>query len=119
MSPDNPHLRLTFVRDPPSATLTLTDFLQEFERPTAGFGSTSGRGGRNRVAITYGTACSGVEIEISGGTLALRFSMGSKEACAIKRKALTKEGHAYFDPQHGYVDMSSLGISHASLSACL
>jgi len=113
--PENPSLRLSFTQDPLSALITLADVVQEFERPTAGFGQTSGRGGSNRVAISYGTACSSSELRLDGTTLTICYQMKDSNARAIKRKSMQADAVDYFDSRHGFLDMQSLGITDVNL----
>jgi hypothetical protein len=113
--PENPSLRLSFAQDPLSALITLADILQEFERPSAVFGQTSGRGGANRVAISYGIACLSSELRIDGTKLTICYQMKDSDARAIKRKSMQADAVDYFDPRHGFLDMQSLGITDVNL----
>lgn len=113
--PERPSLRLSFARDPLSALVTFADVLQEFERPSATFGKTSGRGGANRVAINYGTACAATELSVAGSTLTITYKMNDNESRAVKRKLIKEEAVDIFDPRYGYLDMQSLGITSVVL----
>ncbi len=112
-TPDHPFLRLSFDRDPLSAIVTLTDVIQDFERPTVAYGRHS-----DLVTLKYNTACSGTELKVNRrGVLTLRYQMDTDEMRAIKRKALSTEVREYFDAQYGYLDMSSLGINEVRVFA--
>ena len=109
-TPQNPFLRLSFDRDPLSSIVTLTDVIQDFERPAAVFAS-----GKKLVALRYAMGCSGAELQLDGRGLTIEYVMNNDESRAIKRKSLKKERRDYFDAQYGYLDMSSLGISNVQI----
>jgi hypothetical protein len=109
-TPQNPFLRLSFDRDPLSSIVTLTDVIQDFERPAAVFAS-----GKKFVALRYAMGCSGAELQLDGRGLTIEYVMNNDESRAIKRKSLKKERRDYFDAQYGYLDMSSLGISNVQI----
>ncbi len=116
-TPENPFLRLSFARDPLSAIIALADVLQEFERPSARFGPTSGKGGANRVAVHYGTGCSATELTVDGTSLSVRFRMLDVSSRSIKRKSIVDEEKDCFGPRYGFLDMQSLGINSVTLQA--
>jgi hypothetical protein len=122
-TPENPFLRVGFDRDPLSAIVTLTDVIQDFERPTVSYGavdvSTSPHSRDERVTLKYNGACAGTQLEIDAcGVLTLRYRMQTDEMRAIKRTALLKEKREYFDAQYGYLDLSMLGITDVRMGAC-
>jgi hypothetical protein len=114
--PENPFLRLNFGSDPLSALVTLVDFLQDFERPIANFG-TSGVSRSSGVSLRYSTGCSSTEFELSGRNLKIIYKMTTKTSLAKKRAFLAKEKIEYFDSNYGYIDMESLGITNVVLVA--
>jgi len=116
-TPEHPSLRLSFAHDPLSALIAFADVLQEFERPSAGFGPTSGKGGANRVAISYGTACSSTELSLDGTNLSIRYTMRDASSRAIKRKSIVDEQRDYFEPRYGFLDMQSFGVNSVALEA--
>jgi hypothetical protein len=115
--PENPSLRLSFARDPLSSLIALADILQEFERPWAGFGPTSGKGGADRVAISYRPACSSTELSLKGASLEVSYTMRDDSSRAIKRKSIADEEKGCFDPRCGFLDMRSVGITNVTLQA--
>lgn len=117
-TPENPSLRLSFARDPLSTLIAFADVLQEFERPSAGFGPTGGKDGATRVAISYGTACSATELGLESGSLTIRYRMCDPVSRSIKRKSIADEERDYFDPRYGFLDMQSIGIGRVQLQAC-
>jgi hypothetical protein len=116
-TPENPFLRLSFDRDPLSSIVTLTDVIQDFERPAAVFDRQSACG-EESVRLRYDKGCSGTELRLDGKELTIEYIMDNDESRAIKRKSLKRERHDYFDAQYGYLDMSSLGINNVEVVAC-
>ena len=115
-TPENPFLRLSFDRDPLSSIVTLTDVIQDFERPAAVF-TDAALWKETGDAQVYDKGCSGAELRLNGRELTIEYIMDNDESRAIKRKSLKKERHDYFDAQYGYLDMSSLGISNVEVVA--
>jgi hypothetical protein len=116
-APANPFLRLSFDRDPISALVTLTDVIQDFERPAVGY-DTVGTPPDERVTLKYDKACSLTEVTLdTGGVLTLCYEMTTDEMRATKQKSLPRERHDYFDAHYGYLDMNSLGIRNVRMVA--
>jgi len=115
-TPENPFLRLSFDRDPLSAIVTLADVIQEFERPAVRFGSKKCNG-KEFVTLNYDKACSATQLISKGSNIELHYMMESNEMRALKKKSLPDEIYNNFDPQYGYVDMSSIGFSNVKLFA--
>jgi hypothetical protein len=115
--PENSFLRLSFDKDPVSAIVTLSDIIQEFERPSVVYGVQGNRSSQ-KVTLKYEKACSGTELEVDGdGALMVRYQMDTDKSRAMKQKDVHRIAHKYFDPQYGYLDMSSLGINKVQVSA--
>lgn len=113
--PDNPFLRVSFGVDPLSALITLTDVIQDFDRPFGVFGKTLGG---STVSLDYESSCLGTELDLdASGRLTITYRMRSVEARAQKRACLTGELREYFDARYGYLDMSSLGITEVRMFA--
>ena len=115
--PENPFLRLSFNSDPLSALVTLADIIQDFERPTAIWGTCNGSSA-DRVSLNYEQSCVGTELHLEGSTLIIKYKMKNDESRALKRLSLQKEHLEYFDSRYGYLDMTSLGIDNVQLMAC-
>lgn len=116
--PENPFLRLSFNRDPLSAIVTFADIMQEFDRPTASFGTCShNEEGIESVTLKYPPACTGTELRLDDNVLTIKYNMNNEESRAIKRNSLQKEIRQNFDVQYGYLDMRSLGIDEVQVFA--
>lgn len=116
--PDNGFLRVGFEHDPLSAIVTLADVLEEFERPNVTYGNVRDARGEERVALRYGHACSGTDLEIDPrGVMSIRYHMNSDALIADKRSRLLKEQREYFDSKYGYLDMGGLGITDVKMIA--
>jgi hypothetical protein len=119
--PENPFLRLSFDRDPLSAIVTLTDVIQDFERPTVSFGtSRDPTGEQELVTLQYNKACLSTDLELnSTGVMTLKYQMADEIQRATKRTRLPKENHQHFDAHYGFLDMSGLGINKVQMvSSC-
>jgi hypothetical protein len=115
--PENPFLRLSFDRDPLSTIVTLTDVIQDFERPTVTYKRIPSNSGK-QVTLEYNSACSGTFLELDTvGCLTLKYKMTSLEMHATKQKMFPKESYQIFNPQYGYLDMSGLGITNVRMVA--
>ena len=100
-----------------SSIVTLADVIEEFERPTVAYGVD--RSKDQRVTLEYGAACSSSELNLeASGLLTLSYHIDRPEDRAIKGKSIPSERQEYFDARHGYLDMSSLGITGVELVAC-
>ncbi|MEN6489632.1 MAG: hypothetical protein ABFD66_12275 [Smithella sp.] len=113
--PENAFLRLSFNKDPLSAIVTLVDVIQDFERPTATFGTSSS--GRAQVTIEYPSDCIGTNFRLDGDVLTIDYQMKDNASRALKRSFVPKTIHDYFDAQYGYLDMRSLGIDAVQIRA--
>jgi len=113
--PENPFLRVSFDVDPISALITLTDVIQDFERPFGIFGRASSGDG---VTLDYEASCLGTELTLdASGVLTITYQMRSEDARAHKKLCLAKESREFFDPRHGYLDLSALGITEVRMIA--
>lgn len=109
-TPKNPHLRLKLNIDPLSTILTLCDVLQEFARPFSTFAPNE-----KSVNLEYDMPCKSTTLEIKDKNLDITFTYDDKYALAKKKSFLKNDEFEYFDPQHGYIDISSLGLSRVNL----
>jgi hypothetical protein len=116
-TPEYPFLRLCFKKDPLSAIVTLADFIQDFERPSAVFGVCERSRGKE-VTLKFEPSCSSTELQFADSNLTIQYNMKNEESRAIKRISILKEEDQYFNAQYGYLDMSSLGIDKVQLMAC-
>lgn len=114
--PENPFLRLSFDTDPLSALITFVDMLQDFERPMSIFKPQRSKKSSS-VSLTYGVSCNKTNLELQGRTLDIKYEMKNRDSQAIKRKSIAKEHTEYFDYQHGYLNMNSLGIEKVRMFA--
>ena len=117
--PSNGFLRLDFDKDPLSAIVTLADVIQEFERPTVMYGTVDDAEGQ-KVTMKYGSACSAAELAINAdGTLTICYVMSTYDDYLKKQSFLSKDWHTYFNPDHGYLNMRSLGIRNVDLTVSI
>lgn len=117
-APQNPHLRLSFARDPLSSLLTLVDVIQDFERPGAIF-ATAGRGKKQHVSLGYESSCTGTTLDLRNRSLSIQYGMRTRESLATKRGFVQKESAELFSSQYGFLDMAALGVDSVQLSAHL
>lgn len=111
-TPKNPHLRLKLNVDPLSTILTLCDVLQEFSRPFSRFFHNE-----ESIGLEYRMPCNSTTLEIKDKILDITFHYSDKNALAEKLLFLKKDEYVYFDPQYGYIDISSLGLNRVNLKA--
>ena len=111
----NPQLRLSIEKDPLSFMLTLTDQIQDFNRPDAIFSPND-----KSVNVEYSRRCCEVSLDWDEASRVLTIKYGynnSKDYLENKNNFLPKNQLQYFDPHHGYLDYSGLGISEIRLEA--
>jgi hypothetical protein len=112
-----PHLRLSLSRDPLSFMLTLTDQLQEFDRPDATF-----RGDDDSAVVTYGSRCKNVQVRWNEDTglfkIIYEYERDS-DYYKNRDRYLPERELLYFDPVEGYLDFSDIGIREVQLEAAL
>jgi hypothetical protein len=110
--PDNPHLQLRFEIDPLGCLIALADVLEEFERPIVAFSpNQAGTHG------SYGTACYSTELTYDQGKLSILYKMASASERILKMHYMAEEQKEYFDPLHGYVNLSYCGINCVTMDA--
>jgi hypothetical protein len=108
--PKNPHLRLNLQKDPLSTILTLCDVLQEFSRPKAEFSRKD-----EFIKLEYKMPCLSTEIKLEGTELFITFVYQDNDSMLEKRMYIKEDEKNYFDPNYGYIDISSLGLTRVNL----
>lgn len=109
VAPKNSFLRINFERDPLSCVIALADVLEDFYRPTASFHPVSGSG--KTVNIDYNIAAEETELTVNGDEMVITYHFGTSTTANAQRKFKQDEIFDYFDPEIGYIDISSLGLS--------
>lgn len=70
------------------------------------------------VTLDYESSCLGTELALdAGGGLTITYQMSSGVARAQKRLCIAGELREYFDARHGYLDLSSLGVTDVRMIA--
>lgn len=101
-----PKLRVNVWQDPLSAIISLSDYLEEFNRPKVSFQPQS-----RQTRMKYYYDCKQVDVRVSNlGTLTVKMTYANKSSKAIAASVKQKETNDYFDPIFGYVDLESIGI---------
>ena len=103
---DFPSLRIDFAKDPLSSIVTLADFLEEFDRPNVEFEQRE----KNSL-IKYSVACSDIDVSLQGRKLEVIMRYCTEGQLASANHFKKEETDDYFDPELGYLDMSSIGIN--------
>lgn len=119
------HLRLSMDKDPLSFILTLTDQLQDFNRPDFDFRPPPGSRtepdpGCPRVHAQCSPRCSGVELnpDPAARTLTITYTYCNwQDYLDNKARHLPERQARYFHPTQGYLDISSLGLERVELRA--
>lgn len=115
--PDNDHMRVRLAVDPLSSVVALADVLQDFGRPFAAFSDKLGS--TTIVEVGYQSACETVELELYPNPrpngLRIVYHMRNPVAVALKRSQLANEQRRYFDPQYGYLDFASAGVTRVEM----
>ena len=111
-TPKRPHLRLDAGVDPLSALITLSDILQDFERPVGKF-SVRKNGG---VALNYHCACKSTKVNLIRNSLSIDYKMAPMDL-AFKRSRLPKEQSEFFDHRYGYLNLKAWGIDNVVMQA--
>lgn len=116
------HLRINFDKDPLSFMLTLSDQIQDFERPNAEFSHETEKKKTNeeKTLIKYHPKCENVELEYSNDnvlTIKYHYRKSKDQMANIKYKKDAEK--QYFHPSTGYLGYSSLNISRIKLQSCL
>lgn len=107
-------LRVSLKRDPLSFILTLTDQIQDFDRPNAVFDKKDS----GKVEISYKSLCHAVELEQSGRELNILFCYRNKGDAAMNADVHKPEAmKQYFAKDTGYLDYSDLPLSAIKLDA--
>ena len=99
-------LRVDILQDPLSAIISISDYLEEFERPKVLFQPQT-----NQSRMTYQNDCSRVKVCIDSNRN-LIIEMKYKTSKAIAAKFKKEESETYFRLGDGYVDLYPLGISN-------
>ena len=115
-TPEIPMLRLNFETDPLSCLISIADILEEFERPKAIFDEKNGDKGQNEdlVKLGYDFDCDKTVIKLDNGKLTVTYyfnkNFEEKTWNDIKTRR-ANEVKQYLNPQTGYIDLSSWGIT--------
>ncbi len=110
--PERPHLRVDAKIDPLSALITLSDILQDFERPVGKFSKRNS----NNVELSYIHACKSTEISLNGNSLTIHYKMNHKDL-AFKRTRLPVEQDEFFNPRYGYLNLKAWGVDNVFMQA--
>jgi len=115
--PENKHLQLRFEVDPLSCVATLADVLQDFERPSVEFW-TSATSPKEAYA-KYEHEVESVALDYDEIRHILRIEYRCRDTHAVCRKEVFLRGEQveYFDPQRGYLDLSSCGVEQVEMTA--
>lgn len=105
----NPQLRLSFDKDPLSCIIALADMLEEYGRPSAGF-----KQGNDITNITYADSCQCSEMVVVGNTIKVTYHYKTKIDLLKNIYYRQKEVNNYLNPNDGFVDLSSIGITQYS-----
>ena len=101
-----PNLRVDVWQDPLSAIISLSDYLEEFNRPKVTF--------LPKAKITqmkYYYDCKQVAVSVSElGVLSVKMTYTNKSSKAIAASFKQIETEDYFASRFGYVDLESMGI---------
>ena len=116
-NPVTPLLRLDFEKDPLSCLISLADILEEFERPQAVFEKDEKKvdTDEERVEVDYDFMCLSSQIKLEDGTLMITYYYkieGNPDDWEGLKKRRKKEVWQYLNPQSGYLDLSSWGITY-------
>jgi hypothetical protein len=109
--PENKYMRLEFDRDPLSCIVALADFLEDFERPEVEFKNINGRS----CSISYNDSFNSANIEFINGDLNITYKFNDWKKNAIKFEFKKKEAKRYFDPDNGFINLSSLNVKKVNL----
>lgn len=113
--PDNNQMRLEFDRDPISCIITLADVLQEFNRPNVNFKNYEHD---YHSEFHYNHDCDMSELIYENGILKINYYYNNPDAYIINKEVfIPKQEKEYFDPEHGYLDFSSIGIKKVKINA--
>jgi len=114
----NPQLRLSMANDPLSFLLTLTDQIQDFERPDASFMTA----GPKAAKATYNSRCKSVQLDWdnSQGILKITYQYENPgDYISNRDRYLPKNQLLYFHPSNGYLEYTNIGITRIKLDADL
>lgn len=107
--PQNSFLRIDFERDPLSCVIAMADVLEDFYRPSASFRHDIGKD--KEVSIDYGVATEETELEVNGDEMTVIYHFGSGTTANAQRQFKQDEIRDYFNPNNGYIDICTLGLS--------
>ena len=106
-------LRLDFKKDPLSCLVSMADILEEFHRPSAGFKLINKGKKDEALTVTYNFACKGSRIEIKNDELIITYLYETEKERKDCDDDRIKEVKQYLNPQNGYIDLSSWGVTKA------
>ncbi|MCF7919217.1 MAG: hypothetical protein K9N06_04835 [Candidatus Cloacimonetes bacterium] len=112
--PEYNQLRLEFDQDPLSCIITLSDLIEEFERPN--LVNTPHRYSSN---FRYECQCASTEITLNVNTLNIAYNYNNTNALANKLRFINKDQEEYFNRMFGYINLSCIGIERVILSATI
>lgn len=101
-----PKLRVCIEKDPLSAIISISDYLEEFSRPKVKILPKF-----KESRMKYYHDCTQVSVEMGEeGTLTVKMKYTNASNKAIANEFKRKETYSYFDPGNGYVDLSPIGV---------
>ena len=106
-------LRVDFKKDPLSCLVSIADILEEFHRPSAGFGLVNKGKKDEAVTMTYDFSCKGSRIEIKNGELVVTYLYATEKERHDCDDDRVKEVKEYLNLQNGFLDLSSWDITEA------
>lgn len=101
----NPQFRLSIDTDPLSCLIAMSDILEEFNRPKSSFTSVM-----DYVKIEFDSPCKATEINVVGDTLHITYLYENNVDAARNKKRREDEVFEYFNPNSGFIDLSTIGI---------
>ena len=105
-------LRLDCRKDPLSCIISLADILEEFERPITDFNLFFDKDkNEEHVALSYGFSCLGTQIEYVGSKMNVTYLYATDKEAGDMLKERNDEVVAYLNPQNGYLNLTTWGIT--------
>lgn len=102
----NPYLRLSLDTDPLSCIIALSDVLEEFQRPKAGFDKKK----VDHVDVSYGFECLQTKVKVDDNKKIIVTYVYDKKIDQDSKNRRIKEVREYLNPVNGFIDLSLCGI---------
>lgn len=118
ISPLYPDLRLRAEVDPMSCLIALADQVQEFGRRNSAWEECPAAAGWDS-NVKYGDRCCGTKLswDEGAGTLCVTYLHKHADEWTDKRAEAPELTRTLFDPTHGFLDLTALGIKHVQVWA--